>query len=48
MMLGIGVPKNRDDLAQKVRNGLKEMKSNGTYDAILKQWGIESAAIKSF
>jgi polar amino acid transport system substrate-binding protein len=48
MMLGIGVPKNRDDLAQKVRNGLKEMKSNGIYDAILKQWGIESAAIKSF
>lgn len=48
MMLGIGVPKNREDLAMKVRNGLKEMKSNGTYDAILKQWGIESAAIKSF
>jgi polar amino acid transport system substrate-binding protein len=48
MMLGIGVPKNREDLAAKVRNGLKEMKSNGTYDAILKQWGIESAAIKNF
>lgn len=48
MMLGIGVPKNREDLALKVRNGLREMKSNGTYDAILKQWGIESAAIKSF
>jgi polar amino acid transport system substrate-binding protein len=48
MALGIGVPKNDAALAAKVRKGLEAMKADGTYQAILKTWGIESAAVGSF
>ncbi|WP_206952419.1 substrate-binding periplasmic protein [Trinickia acidisoli] len=47
MMLGIGVPKNDEALADKVRKGLEQMKANGTYLSILKTWGIEGAAVPS-
>lgn len=43
--LGIGVPLDDDALAAQVRDALVKMKSSGEYDAILKEWGIESAAV---
>ena len=46
--LGIVVKKDNAALAETVRNGLKRMKENGRYDAILREWGIESAAVASF
>ncbi len=48
MALGIGVPKNDTALAAKVRKGLEAMKADGTYQSILRTWGIESAAISTF
>jgi polar amino acid transport system substrate-binding protein len=48
MALGIGVPKNDAALAARVRKGLEAMKADGTYQSILKTWGIESAAVSSF
>ncbi|MGV6873156.1 ABC transporter substrate-binding protein [Pseudochelatococcus sp. B33] len=46
--LGIGVPLGNDALANRLRDGLKQMKENGTYDALLREWDIEGAAIESF
>lgn len=47
-VLGIGVPLGNEELAEKLRAGLEQMKADGTYDALLKEWDIESAAIESF
>ncbi len=46
--LGIGVPLDNEALADKLRAALKEMRENGAYAAVLKEWDIESAAIESF
>ncbi|WP_118184693.1 ABC transporter substrate-binding protein [Paraburkholderia phosphatilytica] len=48
MQLGIGIPKDNAALAAKVRKGLEAMKADGTYQSILKTWGIESAAVSTF
>lgn len=48
MTLGIGVPHGQDELVRALRNALVAMKANGAYDAILKQWGIETAALDTF
>lgn len=44
--LGIGFNTANKALAERVSGALAEMKSNGSYDAILKTWGIEGAALK--
>lgn len=46
--LGVVVKKDDEALAKAVRDGLVRMKENGTYDAVLKEWGIETAAVDSF
>jgi polar amino acid transport system substrate-binding protein len=48
MTLGIGVPLGQDGLARQLRDALGAMKANGSYMAILKQWGIETAALEKF
>ncbi|MVA25053.1 ABC transporter substrate-binding protein (plasmid) [Agrobacterium vitis] len=44
--LGIGFQPGNKALAKLVADALTAMKADGSYDAILKQWGIESAALK--
>jgi len=46
--LGIVVKKDDGALAKAVHDGLVRMKANGTYDAVLKEWGIETATVASF
>lgn len=46
--LGIGVPHGQDALAKQLRDALVAMKANGSYQAILKQWDIETAALEKF
>lgn len=46
--LGIVIKKDDEALAKAVRDGLVRMKENGAYDAVLKEWGIETAAVDSF
>lgn len=48
MTLGIGVPHGQDALVRLLRDALVAMKANGAYDALLKQWGIETAALDTF
>ena len=43
--LGIGFQTDNKALAKRVADALAAMKANGSYDAILKTWGIESAAL---
>jgi polar amino acid transport system substrate-binding protein len=47
MTLGIGVPMGDEARAAKIKEALVKIKASGEYDAILKQWGIEGAAIAS-
>lgn len=44
--LGIGFQTGNTALAKIVAGALAAMKADGSYDAVLKQWGIESAALK--
>lgn len=44
--LGIGFQTSNKALAKLVADALTSMKADGSYDAVLKQWGIESAALK--
>lgn len=44
-LLGIGFQTENASLAKLVAESLAAMKANGSYDAILKKWGIESAAL---
>lgn len=48
MTLGIGVPLGQDATVKMIRDALAEMKKNGSYDALIKQWGIETAALDKF
>ena len=41
---GIALPKG-SGMAQPILDALKLLMSNGTYDAILTKWGVESGAI---
>ncbi|MGI9186728.1 MAG: ABC transporter substrate-binding protein [Gaiellales bacterium] len=41
---GIAVPKD-SGLAQPILESIKKLMADGTYDAILKKWGVESGAI---
>jgi polar amino acid transport system substrate-binding protein len=44
--LGIGFQTSNQALAKLVTDALAAMKADGSYDAVLKQWGIEGAALK--
>lgn len=44
--LGIGFQTENKALAKLVADTLASMKADGSYDAVLKTWGIESAALK--
>ncbi|RWR26945.1 transporter substrate-binding domain-containing protein [Sinirhodobacter populi] len=44
-LLGIGFQTGNTALAAKVADALAAMRADGSYDAILKTWGIESAAL---
>lgn len=48
MTLGIGLPHGQEALARQIRDALAAMKANGSYMAILRQWGIETAALDKF
>jgi polar amino acid transport system substrate-binding protein len=45
---GFVVPKEQTDFAQAIADALKAIKAEGTYDAILKEWGNESGGIADF
>jgi polar amino acid transport system substrate-binding protein len=45
---GYVVPKAEKDFAQALVDALKAAKSDGSYDAALKQWGVESGGITDF
>ena len=45
---GFVVPKDQTDFAQAIVDALKALKADGTYDAVLKQWGNESGGITDF
>ncbi|WP_312795097.1 substrate-binding periplasmic protein [Tianweitania sp.] len=46
-LLGIGFQANNDDLAKLVSDAIASMQADGSYNAVLKTWGIESAALGS-
>ncbi len=46
--LGIVVKQDNPALAKSVQEGLARMKEKGAYDAVLREWGIETAAVDSF
>ncbi len=48
MTLGIGVPHGQEATVRLLKEALVAMKQSGAYDAALKQWGIESAALDKF
>lgn len=45
---GIVVPKDQTELAQVIADALSALKKDGTYDAILKKWGVESGGVSEF
>ncbi|MEI4488442.1 ABC transporter substrate-binding protein [Frigidibacter sp. MR17.14] len=47
-ILGIGVPKDNPELAEKLRTALGEMKADGSYAKLLADWDITSAGLDSF
>lgn len=46
--LGIAVKMDNSELETRLREGLKRMKEKGTYDLVLKEWGIETSGVDSF
>ena len=44
--VGIPVPKNRPQLRDAVRAGLKKVIENGTYDQLLAKWNLQAQAFK--
>jgi polar amino acid transport system substrate-binding protein len=46
--LGIAVKMDNTDLEKRIRDGLSGLKEKGTYDAVLKEWGIETSGVESF
>jgi polar amino acid transport system substrate-binding protein len=45
---GYVVPKDETDFATAITEALKALKTDGTYDEVLKKWGVEQGAIDSF
>lgn len=45
---GYVVPKDETDFAQAIVEALKALKADGTYDEVLKKWGVEQGAIDNF
>ena len=45
---GYVIKKDETEFAQVVADALKEIKSEGQYDAALKKWGVEAGAISDF
>jgi polar amino acid transport system substrate-binding protein len=45
---GYVLPKNETEFAAAVVEALKALKTDGTYEKVLKNWGVESGAIDSF
>ena len=45
---GYVLPKNETDFATAITEALKSLKSDGTYEKVLKNWGVEGGAIDSF
>ena len=43
---GIGLRKDSTELKSALEHALKEMKDDGTYASILKDWGLESASLE--
>jgi polar amino acid transport system substrate-binding protein len=44
---GIAVPKSDAALRDRVQSALKALIADGTYDALLKKWGLEQGAMRS-
>jgi polar amino acid transport system substrate-binding protein len=44
---GIAVPKNNRPLRDAIQNALLKMVNDGSYDRILKKWGLEQGALRS-
>jgi polar amino acid transport system substrate-binding protein len=45
---GYVVPKKETAFADAIAEALKSLKQDGTYDSVLKNWGVEGGAIDSF
>ena len=45
--IGIALPKG-SDLAKPFQAALEALHANGGYDKIVKKWGLEDGAVKSF
>jgi polar amino acid transport system substrate-binding protein len=45
---GYVLPKDETDFAQAIVEALKEIKTDGAYNAALKKWGVEQGAIDDF
>jgi polar amino acid transport system substrate-binding protein len=45
---GYVVPKKETEFADAIAEALKSLKQDGTYDSVLKNWGVEGGAIDSF
>jgi polar amino acid transport system substrate-binding protein len=45
---GYVLPKDETDFAQAIVEALKEIKTDGAYDAALKKWGVQQGAIDDF
>lgn len=45
---GYVVPKTETDFAAAIVEALKALKTDGTYDAVLKNWGVEQGGIDNF
>jgi polar amino acid transport system substrate-binding protein len=45
---GYVVPKDETDFAQAITEALQALKDDGTYDDVLKKWGVEQGGISTF
>jgi polar amino acid transport system substrate-binding protein len=45
---GYVLPKDQQEFGTAIAEALKALQTDGTYDAILKNWGVESGAVRSF
>jgi polar amino acid transport system substrate-binding protein len=42
------LPKTENEFATAITEALKSLKSEGTYDKVLSNWGVQGGAIDSF
>ena len=45
---GYVLPKDETEFATAITEALKSLKTDGTYDKVLKNWGVETGAIDTF